>query len=174
MVDRVPLRRLSARRNPKVLSSVLGGLRVPVPTESPDVSREEESSVTDRTSFDRAVIYKLWDEILDILFERVERRYVPKSQVKHLVPELRQLLSSAKGQKFLSNSVVSLIIVMMDGDATVRELKLSVHCSESTIYRALAKLARIGFVESTVDGENARRWTIGRKSFPILYCASRP
>ena len=137
------------------------------------MTRHEEGSLAYHTSSDRAVVYKLWDEVLDILFERVERRYIPISQVKHLIPELQQLLSSAKGQKFLSNSVVNLIISMMDGDATARELRLSVHCSESTIHRSLAELVRIGSVESTVDGENTRRWTIGRKSFPILYCASR-
>ncbi len=110
---------------------------------------------------------------MDILFERVEHRFVPVSQIRHLVPELRQLLSSSKGRKFLSNSVVNLMILMLEGDATIREMRLNMRCSESTIYRALAKLERIGFVEHTVDRQDTRRWTIGKKNFPILYCASR-
>jgi len=173
MRERIALKRSSIKKDSRAVLSDSRGLNLSVPAMSSDTNRKDEILPSHVSSSDRDVLYQLWDEVLDILFERIERRYVPMALVKHLVPELRQLLSSAKGQKFLTNSVVNLIMVMIEGDATAGELRLGMHCSESTIYRALAKLERIGFLEPAVDRQNPRRWTIARKSFPILYCASR-
>jgi len=126
-----------------------------------------------KTSFSRSDIYQLWDSVLDILFERVDGRYLPISQLRHLIPELQQLLSSAKGAKFLTNSVVDLLLVFLVKDATVLDLRHNLQCSQSTIYRSLVKLERIGFVEPIPDKQNGKYWTIVKKNFPVLYRASR-
>lgn len=118
-------------------------------------------------------IRQFWDMILDTLVDRIDRRTIPLSELKHVIEELRILLQSAKGRKSVWGSVIDVALVLLKHDVTVRDLRLEVACNDSTIYRALSRLESVGFTKQLSTGESLGRWTINKERCPVLYHASR-
>jgi hypothetical protein len=118
-------------------------------------------------------IHKLWDNILQILIQQMNERSVPVTRVKHLTDELQLILSASKGSRDLWNSVIDVLLVLLESDATIKDFKQRLPYNESTIYRALSRLEAVGFAESKKRETLARVWTINKERCPILYRASR-
>jgi hypothetical protein len=90
-------------------------------------------------------VKQVWDEILDILIERMTRKSVPIYELKHLTDELQCILSASKGKKMAWSSVIDVARLLMRADATVGDFRSQLSYNESTIYRALRRLQSAWF-----------------------------
>jgi len=118
-----------------------------------------------------AAIAELWDRILDILLQRVNRKAIPDIELRHVVGEIKLILLAAKGRDSVWRSVIDVVISMLEKDCTIRDLRTSLPYNESTIYRALNRLESAGVIRSSRGKGLARVWTIDEKKCPVLYRA---
>ncbi len=124
-------------------------------------------------SEDLQQVRALWDSVLDMLFVRMGYRSISIAELKHLKTEVRALLLASRGVGSAWKSVIDTALLLMEADSTVRRIETELPYSESTIYRALTRLADAGFAESFPCNEMGRSWSINREKCPILYLATR-
>jgi hypothetical protein len=119
-------------------------------------------------------IRRLWDDILNILLERVNDKAIPVSQLRHVTEELRLVLFATKGRSGLWASVIDVVLLLLKEDATIHVFRNQLPYNESTVYRALRRLELAGFATS-MKSENSLGlvWTINKERCPVLYRASR-
>ena len=115
----------------------------------------------------------LWDEILDILMERVGSQSVPRNDLRHLNKELHLILGASRGKKVIRTSVIDVLMVLLVSDGTIQDFSKKLTYNDSTIYRALETLECCGLAQPTRAGQLAHTWTIDKTKFPIIYAAVR-
>jgi hypothetical protein len=93
-------------------------------------------------------VRQFWDEILDIMLERINRKSVPVKELAHVTDELRRILAASKGKLSIWGSVIDVALVLLTSDAQIHDFKRQTRYNESTIYRALARLEAAGFAEA--------------------------
>jgi DNA-binding transcriptional ArsR family regulator len=114
----------------------------------------------------------LWDEILDILLERIHHKAISLTELAHLIEELEILLRAVKGRHGVWGSVIDIALQLLRKDVTIHDLISELSYNESTIYRALGRLELAGFATSNFQ-DGSRCWTINKSRCPVLYRARR-
>lgn len=114
----------------------------------------------------------LWDKMFETFFERMRFRTITIEEARHVIDEIILLLRAIKGYKNPWNSVIDVALYVLKQDVTTKQLLETYPYDRSTIYRALNRLAGIGFV-IPVTNDVAEIWTINKERFPILFHASR-
>ncbi|HZW85623.1 MAG TPA: hypothetical protein VFE91_06980 [Nitrososphaerales archaeon] len=115
----------------------------------------------------------LWDEILDILLERIHHKSISNAELSHLGEELNVLFRAVKGRRGAWDSVIDVALILLKRDTSVSAFRAELPYDESTIYRALARLESSGFATTTSSDDGLRRWTVDRNRCPVLHRATR-
>jgi predicted transcriptional regulator len=125
------------------------------------------------TEEEKSTVERAWDEILDVLFHRFDRRFVKTSEMRHIVDEVKIVLNCIKGKKNNWKSVVDVVLCLLDGECNIASLKARLGYSEATIYRALRRLELAGFaIRLKSSGSSGHRWLINKERCPLLYRAT--